>query len=301
MKAEPLYRDTGETFFTDGNSIYVNFINEQTEPHLHVHDFIEISYVASGTGIHILGDKEYKVSKGDLFLINYHIPHEFRSLDTTMAPPLQVYNCVFRPEFLDINLLHYKEFSDVIHYLSFRSIFSFDSEEMGDLKILGGENSELENIYIKMLTEYTLKKDGYIELLRVYLMELMIKIFRILKNTSNSQINTITHHAKLIEQSIQYLKTNYSVSTKLNDIASKTFLSPTYFCRLFKDYTGMTVSEYTQRLRIEEACNLLKETDYKVIAIAQLVGYKDIKYFNEIFKKLTGMTPSGYKKSVKRS
>lgn len=301
MNHETIYRDTGEKFFKDGNSIYINFINEQTYPHLHVHDFIEISYVAAGTGIHILGDNQYEVRKGDLFLINYHIPHEFRSLEVSLAPPLQVYNCVFKPEFLDINLLDYKEFTDVIHYLSFRSMFSLNSEEMGDLKILGGENKELEAIYVKMLDEYTLKKDGYIELLRVYLMELMIKIFRTLKNNSNSQISTITHHAKLIEQSIQYLKTNYAVSTKLNDVASQTFLSPTYFCKLFKDYTGMTVSEYLQKLRIEEACNLLKETDNKVISIAQLVGYKDIKYFNEIFKKHTGMTPSGYKKFFKRS
>ncbi|MDF2803664.1 MAG: transcriptional regulator, AraC family [Anaerocolumna sp.] len=296
MKQNLCYHDTGEKFFHDGNSIFINYIDEPTMPHLHLHDFIEISYVASGTGIHILGDKEYEVRKGDLFLINYHIPHEFRSMESPKAPPLKVYNCVFKPDFIDINLLDYKEFTDIIHYLSYRSVFSLDWADMEEVKLLGGENTDLEATYKKMLVEYTKKEDGYIELLRVYLIELFILIFRKLKNTSKSENSNIAHHSKLIEQSIVYLKNNYAGSTKLNDIASHAFLSPTYFCRIFKEYTGTTVSEYIQRLRIDEACNLLTNTDNKIILIAQMVGYKDLKHFNEIFKKITGMTPSGYKR-----
>lgn len=301
MNNVSIYRDTGENFFNNGNSIYINFFSENSQPHLHVHDFIEISYVASGSGIHILGDKKYEVCKGDLFLINYHIPHEFRSIDSPSAPPLKVYNCVFKPDFIDVNLNDYKDFTDVIHYLSFRSIFPLESATIEDIKLLGGENLAIEAIYIKMLEEFTNKEDGYIELLRVYLIELLIQIFRSLKKSGKSEKVTMSHHARLIEKSIEYLKANYSISAKLTDLASQSFLSPTYFCKLFKDHTGMTISEYVQKLRIEEACNLLKHTDNKVIVIAQKVGYKDIKHFNEVFKKLTGMTPSVYKKLNERS
>ncbi len=300
MKNVTIYHDTGEIFFNNGNSIFINFNSESSEPHLHVHDFIELSYVASGSGIHILGDKQYEVCKGDLFLINYHIPHEFRPIDSLVAPPIKVYNCVFKPDFIDVNLFDYKAFSDVIHYLSFQSIFSLESDNIDDLKLLGGENIALEAIFIKMLEEFTKQEDGYLELLRVYLMELLIKIFRSLKTSYKNDNTTMSYHAKLIEQSIQYLKTNYAVSTKLTDLASRSFLSPTYFCKLFKDYTGTTISEYVQNLRIEEACNLLKSTDNKIIVIAEKVGYKDIKHFNEVFKKVTGVTPSLYKK-VQRS
>lgn len=152
-----------------------------------------------------------------------------------------------------------------------------------------------------MLAEFTKQEEGYIELLRGYLIELLITIFRTLKKKSKTENNTISHHAKLIDQSIQYLKANYAVSTKLSELASQTFLSPTYFCKIFKDYTKMTISEYVQKLRIEEACNLLKHTDNKVIFIASSVGYKDIKHFNEVFKKYTGMTPSMYRISQDKS
>ncbi len=297
MNIIPVYRDTGEKLFENGNSIYINNIIEGSEPHLHAHEFIEISYVASGSGVHILGDKEYRVNKGDLFLINYHIPHEFRSFQPSDAEPINVYNCVFKPEFIDVNLLDYKDFKDVIQYLSFRSIFSLNPDNVDDLKLSEGENPALENIYKKMLKEFTAKEDGYIELLRVYLIELLIQIFRSMKASIHKKTDMMSHHASLMEQSIQYLKSNYKVNVKLSELASLSFLSPTYYCKLFKDYTGVTISEYIQKLRIEEACNLLMTTDLKVIAVAQKIGYSDIKHFNEVFKKLTGTTPSAYKKS----
>lgn len=184
----------------------------------------------------------------------------------------------------------------MIHYFSFRSIFSLESDNIDDIKILSIENIAIENIYVKMLEEYAKQEDGYIEPLRVYLTELLIKIFRSMKKSGKTENSIMSHHAMIIEKSMQYLKENYSINTKLTDLASQSFLSPTCFCKLFKEYTGIAVSRYVQKIRIAEACNLLKHTDNKIIVIAQNIGYKDIKYFNEVFKKLTGMTPRAYKK-----
>ncbi|SEU26134.1 AraC family transcriptional regulator [Paenibacillus sp. NFR01] len=300
MNDVPVYRDTGEHFFNHGDSIYMNYVSEPATPHRHEHDFIEISYVASGTGIHILGDKQYEVCAGDLFLINYHVPHEFRSLDDPGAAPLMVYNCVFKPDFIDVNLLDYREFADVIHYLSFHSIFALEAGHIDDLKILGGGNRLIESVYQKMLAEFTRQDDGYIELLRAYLIELLITIFRSLKKSSGQPAGALSPHAAWIEKSKQYLKANYAIGATLNELASQSFLSPTYFCRLFKDHTGMTISEYTQKLRIEEACHLLQSGGDKIIAVAEKVGYKDLKHFNEVFKKHTGITPGAYKKLLGR-
>jgi YesN/AraC family two-component response regulator len=93
------------------------------------------------------------------------------------------------------------------------------------------------------------------------------------------------------------MKDNYSSDIKLEDLATRAFLSPNYFSKLFKDCTSITISDYIQKLRIEEACNLLKNTDKKIIDISGEVGYKDIKFFNQIFKKIIGKTPSDYRKN----
>ncbi|MFR6589158.1 MAG: helix-turn-helix domain-containing protein [Gallintestinimicrobium sp.] len=46
----------------------------------------------------------------------------------------------------------------------------------------------------------------------------------------------------------------------------------------------MTLREYVQNVRIEKSCELLEESDLRVVEIARRVGYEDIKFFNQIFK-----------------
>ena len=74
------------------------------------------------------------------------------------------------------------------------------------------------------------------------------------------------------------------------------FFSRNYFCRLFKDATGMTVVEYIQKIRIQHACRLLKETNDTVLSISHQVGYEDIKFFTKLFKRYTGQNPSAFRK-----
>jgi AraC family L-rhamnose operon transcriptional activator RhaR len=76
------------------------------------------------------------------------------------------------------------------------------------------------------------------------------------------------------------MKDNYSQSLKLDDLSVKAFLSCKYFCKIFKDHTGMTVFEYVHKIRIEEACRLLKSTSKKVADISCEVDYSDLKFFN---------------------
>ena len=53
----------------------------------------------------------------------------------------------------------------------------------------------------------------------------------------------------------------------------------TYFCRYFKESTGMSPIEYLINLRIEEAARLIRETDYKIIEICLLSGFDNSSYF----------------------
>lgn len=297
MSDKLTYFDTGEKIFKPGEAIYVNKVVEQVETHLHAHDFIEIAYVSSGSGIHCIGDSEYPVSKGNLFIINYNIPHEFRSLPDSTKSSLCVYNCIFKPEFLDYSLVNCKDFYNITHHFLFSSMFPGEGGNDADIKLLDSDIWGIQEIYDKMHREYQTKEQGYLEILRAYVIELLVTIFRLCsKNKSlNNKIEVRRRH--IIEKVIQHMKNNYEKDLKLEDLSTIAFLSPNYFCKLFKDYTGVTLSEYTQKIRIEEACHLLKETDKKVIDISGEVGYKDIKFFNEIFKRHTNMTPGEYRKT----
>lgn len=53
------------------------------------------------------------------------------------------------------------------------------------------------------------------------------------------------------------------------------------------------------RLRIEKAKNLLKETGLKISEISSRVGYSQTSYFGSIFRKFEGCTPKEYRFKIK--
>ncbi len=66
---------------------------------------------------------------------------------------------------------------------------------------------------------------------------------------------------------------------------------------LFKSYTGKTINEYMNQLRIEEAIKQLKNKNIKVTDIAFSIGFESLVTFNRIFKKTMGTTPTEYRES----
>ncbi len=49
----------------------------------------------------------------------------------------------------------------------------------------------------------------------------------------------------------------------------------------------------SQKIRIEKSCELLEDSDLRVVEIARRVGYEDIKFFNQIFKRRMQISPQG--------
>lgn len=68
------------------------------------------------------------------------------------------------------------------------------------------------------------------------------------------------------------------------------------FARRFKAATGFAPLEYVQRLRIEEAKQMLETGDEPIEAIADAVGYQDAASFRRIFKRIVGATPAAYRR-----
>ena len=298
MESELVYYDNGKKLFREGELIFINKAVEQQETHIHAHDFIEVAYVASGHGVHIIGDNHHNVSRGDLFIINYNIPHEFRSVNDISAEQLVIYNCVFMPEVLDQSLKDIKDFKDVTRHLLFRSFFSEEIQERADIKLQGSFGYEIELLYEKMYCEYQQQQKGYREILKAYVIQLLIMVFRHYGNRIKEDTNDIKQRA-MVEKIVQYVKEHYATGFKLEELSLVTFLSEKQLCEFFKKYTGMTIIEFSQKVRIEEACNFLKTTEKKVIEIAWEVGYKDLKFFNQIFKRITKVTPREYRNSFK--
>ena len=178
-------------------------------------------------------------------------------------------------------------------------MFSGDSANAPmPLNLIGSHFFEFEQILKKMLDEYENERKGYSDLLRAYLTELLIKVFRQMDSLQSGGAKNKQEY--YINLAIQYIENNYKEKLVLSDIAYRSFLSKGYFSQLFKETTGMCFSDYLQQVRINKACELLENTDKSVMEISDDTGFSDIKFFYTVFKRVLKTTPKEYRISKRR-
>lgn len=72
-------------------------------------------------------------------------------------------------------------------------------------------------------------------------------------------------------------------------------MSTSYLSRLFKKETGISVSDYIRRQKIDMAKNLLKYSEYSMIEIANRLSFSSQSHFIQQFREIVGMTPKKYR------
>ena len=279
--------------FYIGKYYHTNF----SDLKIHTHDFIEIVYVYDGKGYHIYNNVTYPVSKGELYIINSRTPHCFYPTDKSNSEHLVVYNLCFLPEFISSINIHLPILVELTDIMLYKSLYPDEIIYSPDLKLSGSMRTEIEQLYEKMYLEFTSKGINYVELLRLSLCELLLKIHRFYQqNPASPESAVIKYRHQLIPDCIQYLRENYSKKVTIEELSNNFFLSKSYLSSLFKKATGSGVVEYLQHIRIERACELLTNTTLSITEISTQVGYTDYRFFNKSFKKITGVTAHEYRK-----
>jgi AraC-like DNA-binding protein/ligand-binding sensor protein len=81
----------------------------------------------------------------------------------------------------------------------------------------------------------------------------------------------------------------------LGQVVEHVHVSRFYFCKLFKRATGMTLTEYVARVRVEKAKALLSDPTRRVSEVVFAAGFGSIPQFNSVFKRHVGMPPTDYR------
>lgn len=100
----------------------------------------------------------------------------------------------------------------------------------------------------------------------------------------------------IIPASIKYIHDCYPDTIRLEKLASLEHYAPGYYCDWFYKKTGMTPGEYCQKVRVDEARQLLRYTDLPVTRISEMVGYEHHSSFTRMFTKHQGISPHEYRK-----
>ncbi len=78
----------------------------------------------------------------------------------------------------------------------------------------------------------------------------------------------------------------------LGEVAKSVNASAFYFCKVFKQATGLTFTDYLARVRIEKVKNLLLNPHKRISEVAYEVGFQSLSQFNRVFRRVTGQSPT---------
>jgi CheY-like chemotaxis protein/AraC-like DNA-binding protein len=95
-------------------------------------------------------------------------------------------------------------------------------------------------------------------------------------------------------KAVQVFAHAYTTAT-VEDVAGAAHISSRHLARLFHDDTGMTLKTFLQRVRVEAAKTLLRESSEKLEVIAQRVGLYDASHLHRVFDQLEGISPRAYR------
>ena len=108
----------------------------------------------------------------------------------------------------------------------------------------------------------------------------------------------VKEYNPLVRRILQYLETNYKEPISLKMLGDLFQNSPNYISRLFKQEVNRGLFDYLNEVRIEKAKELLKDSNYKIYEVAEMVGFKSQVHFAIVFQKYVGMAPKDYRRET---
>lgn len=124
-----------------------------------------------------------------------------------------------------------------------------------------------------------------------YIRETAVKI-KLLYKCANNDKNMI--------MICDYILNHYNEKISQQDIANLCYFNKSYLSHIFKEKTGISFSEYVTLVKITRAKKLIKENEYTIFKIADMIGIDDADYFCKKFKAMIGMTPKQYQIKQRR-
>ena len=276
------------SYYKDATEVF--HINEVTQPRgalsLHNHDYFQIYYLKTGKIIHYLEHSSAELSAGDVFIIPPNLTHRIE----TSSQDIRFYSISFMPEFIEDISSGNKFIKDFIHYLK-----QLTKENIPPSLTLEDDDALFaDSLVQKIMKEFLSDKSGKDAVIKSA-MGLLLSIFARCYFDEKCESIKIRSEREAIIHCIAYIDNHLSDDITLKDMAKKTAMSKTAFCKAFSSVVGETFKKYLNRKRVEHAACMIK-SGKSATAAAHLSGYSDFSTFYRNFKEVYGVSPSEYSK-----
>lgn len=269
----------------------------------HNHSHYELIYVLEGVLTQYLENSKYMLNAGDVSLMNRNIFH-YEGPETNAV-------CVYvnmPPHFLD-QLLHSNAISanQAQHSSTILAQFcSQDSDQMnraalnfhrvlGDLAHPVQEGLIMAHRLLDQLARVMIEQPwGYAFLAQ----GLLLQFFQELENPARYHVTNIRVNSspeEVLFMNIQHYMREQNGRVSRKDLANLLHYHQDHIGRVVKRQTGLSYVQYSQKIWIQKAKNLLTNSDMSISDIIKYLAFENRHYFYRIFAENTGMTPQEYR------
>lgn len=279
-------------YYAVPDSLQTDFIVKYREPtdknpyimmnsHYHEDDY-EVYYLLEGERYYFLKDRTYHIKKGDIVLIDRNVIHKSSHVQSHKHKRILVQ---FKPEFL----------GEIIQRQADIDLLSCFSGEKKVLRLDFKEQQYVEELFYKMLHEQTNKQKGWELSNKLTLSGLLLYINRVVMKQKDQEFSHPNSLHEKVSEIVKYLNENFMEDISLQKVSECFYISPNYFCKIFKEVTGFTLIEYLNQIRIKQAQFLLRNEKMNVSQVFEACGFGTMTHFERIFKRITGYSPLKYR------
>ncbi|EAA7717129.1 HTH-type transcriptional activator RhaR [Salmonella enterica] len=242
----------------------------------HTHEFCELVMVWRGNGLHVLNERPYRITRGDLFYIRAEDKHSYTSVND-----LVLQNIIYCPERLKLN----------VNWQAM--IPGFQGAQWHPHWRLGSMGMNQVRQVINQLEHESNGRDPLAnEMAELLFGQLVMTLKRHRYATDDLPA---TSRETLLDKLITALANSLECPFALDAFCQQEQCSERVLRQQFRAQTGMTINQYLRQVRICHAQYLLQHSPLMISEISMQCGFEDSNYFSVVFTRETGMTPSQWR------
>jgi len=246
----------------------------------HWHEKIEFLYFIKGRGIIICNTNKLDVYPGVLAVVNSNELHT----GYCTSPCLEYYCIIVDDSLFRGGHTGVCEAKYINPIYQNRILFKNRIEN----------DKEIDKCMNSIIEEYEKAEVGFELSVKSYLFRLLVLLLR---NHAELVLAPREYNARVrrlnsLNNILVYIENNFNQDITIDKLCSMANFSKYYFCHIFKEITGKSVSDYVNQTRINKAEAMLRSSRINVTEAAMACGFSDANYFTRIFKKYKNRTPS---------